>query len=52
MYLPSARTTLVVLRNTDIDHNGKEPGTLFGRAITKIVTPGNIFDLPTQPAPR
>jgi D-alanyl-D-alanine carboxypeptidase len=52
VYLPSARTTLVVLLNTDIDHQGSEPSTLFGKAITEIVTPGHVFDLPAQPAAR
>ncbi|MER6977314.1 serine hydrolase domain-containing protein [Streptomyces carpinensis] len=52
VYLPSARATLVVLLNTDIDHKGSEPSTLFGEAITKIVTPGHVFGLPAQPAAR
>lgn len=52
VYLPAARATLVVVLNTDIDHDGAEPSTLFGEAITKIVTPGNVFDLPAQPAAR
>ncbi|MFF0791521.1 serine hydrolase domain-containing protein [Streptomyces spiralis] len=52
VYLPSTRTTLVVLLNTDIDHQGREPSTLLGEAITKIVTPGHVFDLPAQPAAR
>ncbi|MGK5731983.1 serine hydrolase domain-containing protein [Streptomyces sp. URMC 124] len=50
VYLPAERATLVVLLNTDIDHDGSEPSTLFGDAITKIVTPGNVFDLRAQPA--
>ncbi|MEU1376255.1 serine hydrolase domain-containing protein [Streptomyces triculaminicus] len=52
IYLPAARATLVVVLNTDIDHDGAEPSTLFGEAITKIVTPGNVFNLPAQPAAR
>lgn len=52
LYLPSARTTLVVLLNTDIAHQGSEPGTLLGEAITRIATPGHVFDLPAQPAAR
>ncbi|MFI2643876.1 serine hydrolase domain-containing protein [Streptomyces sp. NPDC018610] len=50
VYLPSARTTLIVLLNTDIAHQGVEPSTLLGEAITKIVTPGHVFDLPGRPA--
>jgi D-alanyl-D-alanine carboxypeptidase len=52
VHLPSARATLVVLLNTDIDHNGQEPSTLFGEAITKIATPRHVFDLPAEPAAR
>ncbi|KPI19977.1 hypothetical protein OK006_9553 [Actinobacteria bacterium OK006] len=47
---PVARATFVVLLNTDINHNGAESGTLFGEAITKIVSPGHVFNLPAQPA--
>ncbi|MFF5029599.1 serine hydrolase domain-containing protein [Streptomyces collinus] len=52
VYLPSARATLVVLLNTDIDHGGQEPSTLFGEAVTRIVTPAHVFDLPAEPAAR
>ncbi|MFE1913802.1 serine hydrolase domain-containing protein [Streptomyces anandii] len=52
VYLPSARTTLVVLLNTDIDYKGSEPSTLFGKAITEIVSPRHVFDLPAEPAAR
>ncbi|MFB8136607.1 serine hydrolase domain-containing protein [Streptomyces mirabilis] len=52
IYLPAAQTTLVVLLNTDINHNGAEPSTLFGQAITKIVSPGHVFNLPAQPTAR
>ncbi|MFF2519833.1 serine hydrolase domain-containing protein [Streptomyces sp. NPDC058086] len=52
IYLPAAQATLVVLLNTDINHNGAEPSTLFGEAITKIVSPGHVFNLPAQPATR
>ncbi|MGX1671292.1 serine hydrolase domain-containing protein [Streptomyces sp. NPDC055400] len=52
IYLPSAEATLVVLLNTDIDHDNSEPSTLVGQAITKIISPDNVFDLPAQPAAR
>ncbi|MFF4760277.1 serine hydrolase domain-containing protein [Streptomyces sp. NPDC001292] len=52
VYLPSARTTLVVLLNSDTDHKGTEPSTLLGEAVTKIVTPGHVFDLPARAAAR
>ncbi|MFJ8552433.1 serine hydrolase domain-containing protein [Streptomyces sp. NPDC093676] len=52
VYLPSARATLVILLNTDVDHDGQEPSTLFGEAVTRIATPGHVFDLRAQPAAR
>ncbi|MGW0816682.1 serine hydrolase domain-containing protein [Streptomyces viridiviolaceus] len=52
VYLPSARATLVVMLNTDIDHENTEPSTLFGEAITKIVSPDHVYDLPAAPAAR
>ncbi|AVH59450.1 MULTISPECIES: serine hydrolase domain-containing protein [Streptomyces] len=50
VFLPSARATLVVLLNTDINHDGQEPGTLLGEAITKVISPRHVFDLAAQPA--
>lgn len=52
VYLPSARTTLVVVLNTDINYKNEEPSTLFGNAITKIISPDHVFDLPAQPVPK
>ncbi|MFJ3727036.1 serine hydrolase domain-containing protein [Streptomyces sp. NPDC090045] len=49
VYLPQAQATLVVMLNTDIAYQGSEPSTLFGRAITEIVTPEHVFTLPAQP---
>ncbi|MDQ0994233.1 serine hydrolase [Streptomyces sp. V3I7] len=49
IYLPSARATVVVLLNTDINAKGEEPSTLFGDAITKIISPDHVFNLPAQP---
>lgn len=49
VYLPSARATLVVLTNTDNSYQGSENSTLFAKAITGIVTPGNIYTLPPTP---
>ncbi|MCX5386660.1 serine hydrolase [Streptomyces sp. NBC_00083] len=48
MYLPESKATLVVLLNTDITHDGSEPSTLFGQAITKIVTPNHVYNLPVE----
>ncbi|MFF4847944.1 serine hydrolase domain-containing protein [Streptomyces sp. NPDC001194] len=48
VYLPQAKATLVVLLNTDISYQGSEPSTLFGEAITKVVTPDHVFSLPAQ----
>ncbi|OIJ68134.1 serine hydrolase domain-containing protein [Streptomyces mangrovisoli] len=52
VYLPQARTTLVVLLNTDINYKNQEPSTLFGKAITSIISPNHVFDLPAEPAAR
>ncbi|MEU0375312.1 serine hydrolase domain-containing protein [Streptomyces sp. NPDC006283] len=51
LYLPESQATLVVLLNTDILHGQTEPSTLFGQAITRIVTPEHVFNLPVT-APR
>ncbi|MFF9163858.1 serine hydrolase domain-containing protein [Streptomyces longwoodensis] len=50
VYLPSAQATLVVMLNTDIDYKGQEPSTVFGDAITRIISPDHVFDLPAEPA--
>ncbi|MFF1478216.1 serine hydrolase domain-containing protein [Streptomyces sp. NPDC058301] len=49
VYLPSRKATLVVLLNTDITYQGHEPSSLVARAITQIVTPGNVYDRPVPP---
>jgi D-alanyl-D-alanine carboxypeptidase len=46
IYLPGQHATLVVLVNTDISYQGVAPTTLFGKAITSIVTPHHIYDIP------
>ncbi|MFI9645300.1 serine hydrolase domain-containing protein [Streptomyces sp. NPDC052040] len=50
VFLPPARTTLVVLLNSDVRKDGQEPSSLLGEAITRIVTPDHVFSLPEQPA--
>ncbi|WP_189943682.1 serine hydrolase domain-containing protein [Streptomyces aurantiogriseus] len=52
VYLPSAQATLVVVLNTDINYKGQEPSTVLGDAITKIISPDHVFNLPAQPAAR
>ncbi|MFJ9714495.1 serine hydrolase domain-containing protein [Streptomyces sp. NPDC101213] len=52
VYLPSAQATLVVVLNTDVNYRNEEPSTLFGEAITKIISPDHVFSLPTPPAPK
>ncbi|MEU9481816.1 serine hydrolase domain-containing protein [Streptomyces sp. NPDC048191] len=46
LYLPSTKTTLVVLLNTDVKPKGQLPSTLLGEAITKIISPGHVYSLP------
>ncbi|GLF94775.1 serine hydrolase domain-containing protein [Streptomyces yaizuensis] len=50
LYLCEQRATMVVLVNTDTGHGQQEPSTLVGEAITEIVSPGHVYDLP-QPGP-
>ncbi|MFF7588528.1 serine hydrolase domain-containing protein [Kitasatospora purpeofusca] len=50
VYLPSAQASLLVLLNTDISYKGSAPSTLFAKAITEVVSPGNVYDLPAAPA--
>ncbi|GGS05973.1 beta-lactamase [Streptomyces humidus] len=52
IYLPSAQATLVVVLNTDINYKNNEPSTLFGDAITTIISPAHVFDLPAEPTAR
>ncbi|MFJ8213876.1 serine hydrolase domain-containing protein [Streptomyces sp. NPDC096033] len=49
VHLPRPQATLVVLLNTDISYKGAEPSTAFGEAVTRIVTPRHVFELPAQP---
>ncbi|WP_260610276.1 serine hydrolase [Streptomyces sp. WAC06614] len=47
IYLPGPQATVVVMLNTDILYDKViEPSTLFGEAITKIVSPQHVFNLP------
>ncbi|MFF4329130.1 serine hydrolase domain-containing protein [Streptomyces sp. NPDC001591] len=59
MYLPEEQATLVVLLNTDIPYGPQqeEPSTVFGEAITKLLTAAHVYNLPaaaqkdTTPSP-
>ncbi|WP_406208081.1 beta-lactamase family protein [Kitasatospora sp. NBC_01560] len=46
LYMPETGATLVVVLNTDIFTQGSEPTTLFGQAITRALTPNNVFFIP------
>nr|WSW49168.1 beta-lactamase family protein [Streptomyces sp. NBC_01001] len=43
VYLPQAQATMVILLNTDVSYKGQEPSTLFGAAVTGIVTPDHVY---------
>ncbi|MEU6277372.1 serine hydrolase domain-containing protein [Streptomyces populi] len=43
VYLPSKKATLVIMINTDITVQGQEPSTLVANAVTRIVTPDNVY---------
>ncbi|MGW3042160.1 serine hydrolase domain-containing protein [Kitasatospora sp. NPDC001159] len=49
IYLPHAQASLAILLNTDILHEGSEPSTILATAITQIVSPNNVYTLPTPP---
>ncbi|MEV5876476.1 serine hydrolase domain-containing protein [Streptomyces sp. NPDC052101] len=46
VYLPSTRTTLVALLNTDTAYRSQEPSTVLGEAITKVISPAHVYNLP------
>ncbi|MCP3816825.1 beta-lactamase family protein [Streptomyces sp. A3M-1-3] len=46
--LPSRRATLVILINSDVNYKGDSLSTTLGRAVTSIVTPDHVFDLPAE----
>ncbi|GAA4839496.1 serine hydrolase domain-containing protein [Kitasatospora terrestris] len=43
IYLPSLKASVVILTNTDIQSGGENPSTLFGRAITQLISPDNVY---------
>ncbi len=43
VYLPSRRATMVLLINSDIAYKGTPLSTLLGEAITKVITPRNVY---------
>ncbi|WP_406838651.1 serine hydrolase domain-containing protein [Streptomyces sp. AHU1] len=43
VHLPSKKATLVIMINTDITVQGQEPSTLVANAVTRIVTPDNVY---------
>jgi D-alanyl-D-alanine carboxypeptidase len=50
--LPRAGATLVVHTTSDIAFRGKAPATMFAKAVTSIVTPKNVYDIPVAPPAR
>ncbi|MER6061510.1 serine hydrolase domain-containing protein [Streptomyces sp. NPDC001792] len=48
IYLPSTRTTLVALLNTDTDYRSQEPSTVLVEAITKIISAAHVYNLPVS----
>ncbi|MFJ6630031.1 serine hydrolase domain-containing protein [Streptomyces sp. NPDC091376] len=47
--LPSEDATLVVLINSDADHEGNSLSTLIGHAVTSVATPDHVFTMPSAP---
>ncbi|MFB7783524.1 serine hydrolase domain-containing protein [Streptomyces vinaceus] len=52
VYLPPARATMVILLNTDVQYGNQEPSTLFGQAVTSVVTPDHVYPGHKPVAPR
>ncbi|MFD8141830.1 serine hydrolase domain-containing protein [Streptomyces sp. NPDC059708] len=49
MYLPEQQVTMVVLLNTDIPYGQQEePSTVFGQALTSVLTPAHVYNLPAS----
>jgi len=49
LYRPRTKTTIVALINTDVPSAGSAPGTLIGEAITRVISPRNVYTLPAAP---
>lgn len=48
MYLPEKELSLTVMINTDEIWEGNEPSTVVAEAITKVLTPDNVYFLPPK----
>lgn len=48
VHRPGSHATVVVLANTDIPRNGVDASTRLGKAITAVVTPRHVYDLPRR----
>jgi D-alanyl-D-alanine carboxypeptidase len=46
IYLPSAHATIVVLLNSDTSPTDRDARAMLARAITKIITPKDVFNVP------
>jgi D-alanyl-D-alanine carboxypeptidase len=40
---PATKTTIVVLTNTDVAHEGQDTSTFIGQAITSVLTPNHVL---------
>ena len=43
VYLPARKATMVLLINSDIAYKGTPLSTLLGEAVTKVITPRNVY---------
>ena len=50
IHRPASKATVVVLTNTDIPSKGRATSTVLGKAVTSLVTPRHVYDLPASPA--
>jgi D-alanyl-D-alanine carboxypeptidase len=50
LYRLQTKTTIVALMNADIETRGAAPSTIIGRAITRVISPRNVYTLPGAPS--
>ena len=50
LYHRPTKTTVVALINSDVARRGVAPSTVLGEAITRVISPRDVYTLPASPA--
>ncbi|MGH7918550.1 MAG: serine hydrolase, partial [Candidatus Dormibacteraceae bacterium] len=50
VYLPAKKASLVILINSDVAYKDVPLSTHLGEAITKVISPGNVYTVPPPAA--